>query len=157
MKLTSPIKLNIAKKLKEDKAYRKRFLRRRTQDEIAMNIRSLREKRQMRQVDLASKSNMKQSAISRIEQAEYASWSLTTLFRVAGALSARVRVIFEPVEDVIEKYNEKEKEITSESHLEQYVTTHLSNALIDKIPVRDSLPTSNQFPHLNRNIPTVRA
>jgi len=155
MKLTSPIKLNIAKKLKEDMAYRKRFLQRRTQDEIAMSIRSLREKRQMRQVDLASESKMKQSAISRIEQAEYASWSLKTLFRVADALSARVRVIFEPIEDVIEKYNEKEKEITSESHDEQYAIVHLSSALINHTPV--NLSILNQFSYSNRDIPTTRA
>ena len=34
----SPIKLNIAKKLKEDRAYRERFFRGQTQDEIAMGI-----------------------------------------------------------------------------------------------------------------------
>lgn len=155
MKLISPIKLNIAKKLKEDKAYRKRFLQRRTQDEIAMNIRSLREKRQMRQVDLASESNMKQSAISRIEQAEYASWSLKILFRVADALSARVRVIFEPIEDVIEKYNEKEKEITAET--EQYVTPHLSSALIEYAPVNSSIPNPPIPYSMDRDIPTIQA
>ena len=156
MRLTSPIKLNIAKKLMEDKAYRKRFLQRRTQDEIAMSIRSLREKRQMRQVDLASESKMKQSAISRIEQAEYASWSLKILFRVADALNARVRVIFEPIEDVIEKYNEKEKEITSESHDEQYVIANLSSALIDHAPVNSSIP--NPIPYLtNRDRQTISA
>jgi len=155
MKLTSPIKLNIAKKLKEDKAYRKRFFKRRTQDEIAMSIRSLREKRQMRQVDLASESKMKQSAISRIEQAEYASWSLTTLFRVADALSARVRVIFEPIEDVIEKYNEKEKEITSET--EQYTTPYLSSTLIKYVPLNSLIPNPPSSYSINRDTTTIRA
>lgn len=99
MSLTSPIKLNIAQKIEKDKDYRKKFFQRRTQDEIAMSIRGLRENRKMRQVDLAKKSDMKQSAISRIEQADYSAWSLTTLFRVADALEARLRVVFEPVEN----------------------------------------------------------
>lgn len=104
----SPIKLNITKKLKEDKAYRKRFFRGQTQDEIAMGLRSLREKRGKRQTDLAKESGMKQSAISRIEQAEYSGWSFTTLLRVADTLDARLRVIFEPAEIVIERYEQNE-------------------------------------------------
>jgi transcriptional regulator with XRE-family HTH domain len=155
MKLLSPIKLNIAKKLKEDKAYRKRFLQRRTQDEIAMSIRSLREKRQMRQVDIAASSGMKQSAISRIEQADYASWTLKVLFRVADALNARVRVIFEPIEDVIEKYDEKEKEITSET--EQYSTPHLSRALIEYAPVNPLIPSPPIPYSMDRDLPTIQA
>lgn len=108
MALTSPLKLNIAKRLKEDKGYRKRFFRGQTQDEIAMGLRSLREKRGKRQTDLAKESGMKQSAISRIEQAEYSGWSFTTLLRVADTLDARLRVIFEPAEIVIERYEQNE-------------------------------------------------
>ena len=51
---------------------------------------------------------MKQSAISRIEQAEYSGWSFNTLLRVADALGARLRVTFEPAESVIERYEENE-------------------------------------------------
>ncbi len=104
----SPIRLNIAKKLKEDKKYRERFFRGQTQDEIAMGIRSLREKREKRQIDIAKESGMKQSAISRIEQAEYSGWTFNTLLRIADTLNARLRVIFEPAEMVIERYEENE-------------------------------------------------
>lgn len=117
MALITPIKLNIATKLK-DKGFRERFFRGQAEDEIAMSIRKLRVKRKMRQADLAKQSGMKQSAISRIEQADYSAWSLNTLFRVADALSARLRVSFEPIENVIEQYKEKEAAITPE--LEQY-------------------------------------
>ena len=104
MGLISPLKLNISKRLKEDNAFRKRFFRRQAQDEIAMSIRSLREKRVMRQIDLAKKSGMKQSAISRIEQADYSGWSFNTLLRVGEALDARLHVTLEPKETVIARY-----------------------------------------------------
>ena len=108
MALISPLKLNIARRLKEDKLFRKRFFQRQAQDETAMSIRSLREKRKLRQIDLAKKSKMKQSAISRIEQSDYSSWSFTTLLRVADALDARLHVTLEPAETVISLYEPQE-------------------------------------------------
>ncbi len=102
----SPVKLNISKKLKENKGFRERFFRGQIQDEIAMGIRSLREERKLRQIELAKKCGMKQSAISRIEQANYSGWSFSTLLRVADALDARLRVTFEPAEIVIDRYEE---------------------------------------------------
>jgi transcriptional regulator with XRE-family HTH domain len=108
MPLITPIKLSIAEKLEKDEGFRNRFFRGQVQDIIAMSIRGLREKRKLRQSDLANKSGMKQSAISRVEQAEYSSWSFTTLFRVAEALGARLRVTIEPVEDVIAQYKRRE-------------------------------------------------
>ncbi len=125
MKSISPVRLNIAKRLKEDKAFRKEFFRGQTQDEIAMSIRSLREKRVMRQVDLARESKMKQSAISRIEQADYSSWSFSTLLRVADALGARLRVTLEPAEIVIERY---EKNEIAASTASEYALFYKSNA-----------------------------
>jgi len=130
MKSISPVRLNIAKRLKEDKAFRKEFFRGQTQDEIAMSIRSLREKRTMRQVDLAKESKMKQSAISRIEQADYSSWSFSTLLRVADALEARLRVILEPAEIVIERY---EKNEIAASTGAKYTLFYKSNATQAKI------------------------
>jgi len=131
----SPIKLSIAKKLKEDKDYARRFFRRRAQSEIAMSIRELRDKRHMRQVDLATKSDMKQSAVSRIEQAEYSSWSLVTLFRVAEALDARLRVVFEPIENVIEQYEQKD----TVTNLEQihYATVSSTEALVSNVVLQN--------------------
>lgn len=101
------IRLNLAEKLKK-KAYRLAFFRARAQDDTAANIRALREKRELSQIKLAELSGMKQSAISRIEQAEYSSWTYKTLQRVAEALDARLVVIFEPAEDVIARYENME-------------------------------------------------
>ncbi len=114
MSLISPIKLNIADKLEKDKKFRKHFFRVQAQDKIAMNIRKLRKKRKKKQAELAKETNMMQSAVSRIEQADYSGWSFNTLFRVADALEARLTVSFEPVEDVINWYREKEAAITTD-------------------------------------------
>ncbi len=110
MGLISPIKLNIADKLEKDKEFRKHFFRVQAQDRIAMNIKKLRKERNKTQIDFAKEANMKQSAVSRIEQADYSGWSMNTLFRVADVLDARLRVSFEPVEDVIDWYRKKEEE-----------------------------------------------
>jgi transcriptional regulator with XRE-family HTH domain len=136
MALISSIKLDISNKLEKDRDFRKYFFRSQTEDEIAISIRSLREKRKKRQIDLAIEAKMRQSAISRIEQADYGGWSLKTLFRVADALDARVRVIFEPVETVIEHYKEMESEINKD---EQRAEFHESSALAITM-VREDLP-----------------
>ena len=133
MSSLTPIKLNIAKKLEKDTEYRKRFFRGQAEDEIAISIRSLREKRKKRQVDLANESGMKQSAISRIEQSDYCGWSLNTLFRVADALDARLRIIFEPAETVIENYKAMESEIDQdEQHAELYEASALKITMLEE-------------------------
>ena len=58
---------------------------------------------------------MMQSAVSRIEQADYSGWSFNTLFRVADALEARLTVSFEPVENVIDWYRKREAVATAEA------------------------------------------
>lgn len=146
MALISPIKLIISRKLEENKDFRKRFFRGQADDEIASSIRSLREKRKMRQVDLAAESGMRQSAISRIEQANYSGWSLNTLFRVADALDARLTVAFEPVETVIEHYKEREAE---EWQSEQCINFHMSNALESEMRGEDiSMNSSSTSAHM---------
>ncbi len=108
----SPVKIKsrLASKLKQ-LAFRRRFFRMRAQEEIAQQIRELRERRKLRQIDLAKNAKMKQSAISRIEQSGYSAWSFKTLLRVADALDAQVRVTFEAAEDVIARYESEEEQL----------------------------------------------
>jgi len=49
---------------------------------------------------------MKQSAISRIEQAEYEGWTFKTLFRIADALDARLDVGLKPLEKALTEYED---------------------------------------------------
>lgn len=113
MPLISQIKLNLAQRLK-DRKFRHRFFQGRTRDEIAMSIRELREMRNLRQADLAKGCSMKQSAISRIESTAYSGWNMKTLLRIAEALDVRIKVEFEPMEAVVKRYEEREKEKSGE-------------------------------------------
>jgi transcriptional regulator with XRE-family HTH domain len=101
------------RELLRDPKRRQEFFKAITQDEIASQIRSLRKKRELNQTEFARAADMKQSAVSRIEQAEYSSWTLTTLFKVAAALDARWRVVLEPVEDAIAELEQIERETAS--------------------------------------------
>jgi transcriptional regulator with XRE-family HTH domain len=97
------------KELLRDPSRRHEFFKSITQDEIASQIRELRKRRDMTQSVFANKSGMKQSAVSRIEQAEYSSWTLSTLFKVAFALNARWRVTLQPIEEAVKEYDDLEK------------------------------------------------
>lgn len=87
-----------------DAERRSAFFRGITKDDIAAQIRSLRKERGLTQAQFAPLVDMKQSAVSRIEDADYAAWTLTTLFRVAEALNARWKIVLEPVEIAIKEY-----------------------------------------------------
>ncbi|MCH8041414.1 MAG: helix-turn-helix transcriptional regulator [Nitrospinae bacterium] len=101
--MKSKIRNKLAQKF-QDKTYFDKFFRQRVQDEIALGIQNLREMRTLNQAELAELCTMKQSAISRIENADYASWNFKTLSRVAEALDARLKVLLETREEVIKEY-----------------------------------------------------
>lgn len=107
--MLSVTKLNFAARLK-NKLFRRKFFRSSAREEVAQQIRELRRKLKMRQVDLAKAAHMKQSAVSRIEQADYSRWSFNTILRIADSLDARVRVLFEPADQVIAEYERREVE-----------------------------------------------
>jgi len=109
MSTISVTKLNLAQRLK-NKVFRRKFFRTTAQDEVAQQIRELRLKQGMRQADLAAAAHMKQSAVSRVEQAHYSRWNFQTLLRIADSLDARVRVLFEPAETVIYEYERQDQE-----------------------------------------------
>lgn len=120
----SPIRIRdrIAKKL-GNVASRRRFFRLRGQEEVAQQIRELRERRRFRQIDLARAAKMKQSAISRIEKAGYSAWTYRTLLRIAEALDAQLRIVFEAHEDVIARYEQE-----SSNHGEASINLATENA-----------------------------
>ena len=65
---------------------------------VALQIAALRQKAGLSQKELAKLLKTSQQQISRLESPDYKGHSLSTLGRVAEALHARVRVVFEPVE-----------------------------------------------------------
>jgi transcriptional regulator with XRE-family HTH domain len=115
--MLSPINSSLSEKLK-DRGYRTRFFRGRVQDEIAYQLRIARKKRNLTQPQLEKLSGMKQSAISRIEQAAYSRWNFKTLLRLAGALDVRVNITLDPAEDVIKEYERRERNLLVSEYTE---------------------------------------
>jgi transcriptional regulator with XRE-family HTH domain len=67
--------------------------------DVALQISALRQQAGLSQKELAKLLKTSQQQISRLESATYEGHSLSMLRRVAEALHARVRVIFEPIEN----------------------------------------------------------
>lgn len=66
--------------------------------DVALQIAALRQQAGLSQKDLAKLLKTSQQQISRLESPDYEGHSLSTLRRVADALHARVRIVFEPAE-----------------------------------------------------------
>ena len=66
---------------------------------VALQITALRQQAGLSQKDLAKLLHTSQQQISRLESPGYEGHSLNMLRRVAAALHARIRVIFEPEEN----------------------------------------------------------
>lgn len=62
---------------------------------IALQIKALRLQRKWSQKELAVRAGMRQSRISAMEQADYSSWSIRTLQRLAKAFDLALMVNFE--------------------------------------------------------------
>jgi transcriptional regulator with XRE-family HTH domain len=103
--MLSPIKTRISGKL-ADKKYRHAFFKGRGEIEIAYDLRRFRKMRGLSQGELAQLCGMKQSAISRIEQAS--KWNIATIWRIAEALDVRVRVAIDDMSEAIHQYELRE-------------------------------------------------
>ena len=79
-----------------DPAFAARFERAGEAWDVAVQIAALREKAGLSQKQLAHLLRTSQQHISRLEAPGYEGHSLSTLRRVAQALHAQVRVVFEP-------------------------------------------------------------
>ena len=106
---TRSIDCGIAGRLKNDRGFRQRFIKAWAQAEIATQVRALRKKRRLNQKRLAELVGTGQSAISRAEQADYDGWTFKTLVNLADGLDARLRVSFEPIEEVVSLHEEGER------------------------------------------------
>lgn len=82
----------------EDPRFAARFERAGEAWDVALQIAVLREQAGLTQKELARRLKTSQQHISRLESPGYEGHSLANLRRVAGALHARVRVVFEPDE-----------------------------------------------------------
>jgi transcriptional regulator with XRE-family HTH domain len=130
------IDLDISKRLKEDDEFRKGYFRALSRNEMAAQIIKLRKMRKMRQRDLADAVDTRQSAISRLEKADYASWNFQTLLGIAEALNARLHIQLEPSEDVIAQYRQYEESVIDKAVTgDSLLTTeeHSSGHILDDL------------------------
>jgi transcriptional regulator with XRE-family HTH domain len=80
----------------EDPVFAARFKNAGEAWDVALQIAALREQAGLSQKDLAKLLKTSQQQVSRLESPGYEGHSLSMLRRVAGALHARVRIVFEP-------------------------------------------------------------
>jgi transcriptional regulator with XRE-family HTH domain len=87
----------------EDTRFAERFERAGQAWDVALQIAALREHAGLSQKELARLLKTSQQQISRLESPDYEGHSLANLRRVAEALHARVRVVFEPDEKSVKR------------------------------------------------------
>jgi transcriptional regulator with XRE-family HTH domain len=79
---------------KNDKEYRHAYVDESLNTSIATQIKVLREQRRLTQQELAGVAEMQQSMISRYENVNYSSWSISTLKKLADAFDVWLDVRF---------------------------------------------------------------
>lgn len=69
---------------------------------VATQIQTMRDQREWTQAALAKRAGMKQSRISEMEDADYSSWTVTTLRRLAAAFGCGLIVRFAPPSEIVD-------------------------------------------------------
>jgi transcriptional regulator with XRE-family HTH domain len=90
MTLREQLRVNL-----KDNEYRHAYSDEHLNLSISTQIKVLREQQNLTQAQLAEKIGTKQAGVSRLESANYTSWSIAALRKVAQALDLRLRVSFE--------------------------------------------------------------
>lgn len=93
-------KKNLIKQLR-DKEYRDAFVSEHIDTGIPFQIRALRKQRNWTQKDLAERIDGKQESISRLEDPNYSSFTLTTLKKLASAFDIGLIVRFAPISELV--------------------------------------------------------
>lgn len=83
----------------KDKDFGERFRLAGEAWDVALQLAALRKETGLSQKDLARKLKTSQQQVSRLESPAYEGHSLSMLRRVAHALHAEVKVVFEPIHD----------------------------------------------------------
>ncbi len=82
----------VEQRARKSASYRKAFARTLHQIDLALLVREMRESAGLTQADLAKKVGSTQSAIARLEDAEYTGHSLTMLERIAVACGVALKL-----------------------------------------------------------------
>lgn len=102
----SLIDLSLTDRL-QSQEFRREWFRAELEEDVPASFRALRERRGKTQSDLAADIGTKQPAISRFEKSTEAVWEFEFILRMAEALDARLRLVVEAAEDIIEEYDDR--------------------------------------------------
>lgn len=94
MSVTSEEKL--LSKLENSKAYREAYVSEHVKTSVPLQIRHLREQRELTQTQLAEQAKTTQTVISRLEDPNYGNLTLNSLLKIASALDIGLLVKFVP-------------------------------------------------------------
>ncbi len=124
----------------QDEEYRHSYVEECLNTMIATQIKVLREQRKMTQSALAKKAEMLQPRLSVMENADYSSWSVSTLKRLARAFDLALSVKFEAFSEVVLDFEEMGKETLSRpSFSDDPVFRSVKVATSRRFPRRQSL------------------
>ncbi len=141
----------------KNKEYRDAFVSEHIDTGIPFQIRALREQRKWSQEEFARHAKKQQAAVSRLENPNYGSSTLTTLKEIASTFDVALIVRFVPISELVEwelnlsteslkavSFNEdsyfQEKEVVATTALQQDETTPPPEAMATVIQMRDYLP-----------------
>lgn len=99
---------SLLEELKDSKEYRAAFVAAHVGDEIALQLRALREERSWDQKELAARlgKTSAQPMISRYESADYGRYSVATLLELANAFDVGLIVKFAPFSEMVRNDSE---------------------------------------------------
>lgn len=152
MSVTSRLKL-LAKL--GNKEYRDAYVEEKVATSLPFQIRALREQpgREWSQAELGERAGMRQNAISRLEDAESGTPSITTLLRLARAFDVALLVKFVPFSKLLSEFADSSSEALSALSFEQElpqlrgITTQLGGVATYTAPVGSFLTGANLFGH----------
>ena len=93
----------LVEEFKESEEYRYAYAEEHLNTTIALQIRALRDIREMKQSELAAEIGTQQPGIARLENVNYARWNIETLKKVARALGVRLKNTFETFGTLLEE------------------------------------------------------
>lgn len=115
-----------------DKDYAHAYMNSHQSSRIATQIKVLREQRGLTQSELADLSGLKQERISKLEDVNYDSWTLSTLRKLAKAFDTTLHVSFVPFSEGIKDVESFSREFLAVDSRNDDLHNVLVNRDIDK-------------------------
>lgn len=103
----------------KDREYREQFVRERVQSSVALQLRALREQRQMTQTEMSERVGKAQPWISLVENPNYGKWTVATLLDFAIAFDTDLEIKFRPFSKALHELSRQTQEYFRVSSFEE--------------------------------------